>query len=414
MVDDNSRSKEGLVIEDVESMTIQGVAPKDTKTKLGSMSIDQFLKENGSADDEDKNIQNGSEEAEQYVGDGNTYQDEDGELNEKEGTKKKRTRGPTQCLAIHGRSMQDRPEVVLDADGEPIGLIDKIVTDLSYFLGTIARNSTFCPLIYTSFKALLKDKDNKAHIWTYVLEKFNISDKGEKAVFTRINDAWRRYKSFIKKKHFSKYSTLKDRLKHRPLFLSEAHFKQLLKYWNISIIQRTKKEVGEKVTQAEMFITTRQRREGRKGKELDEETHNAIIKLQGSIQNSSDSVEQTFKSLFGKEKPGRVRCYRKTMKPSQFRKNEEIAAIKKEHANAISGMEKKIQDLRAIVNFVVRQQNPDLDEKDLNNMMAHVLGKESSATGPYSSESTDDLQLEDNEDHEDNEGYEDYEDNLIE
>ena len=65
--------------------------------------------------------------------------------------------------------MQNRPEVVLDADGEPIGLIDKIVTDLSYFLGTIARNSTFCPLIYTSFKALLKDKDNKAHIWTYVL-----------------------------------------------------------------------------------------------------------------------------------------------------------------------------------------------------------------------------------------------------
>ncbi|XP_027942504.1 uncharacterized protein LOC114196152 [Vigna unguiculata] len=426
-------------------MTRQGAAPKDTKTKLGSMSIDQFLKENGSTDDEDENIQNGSEEAEQYVGEGNTYQDEDGELNEKEGTKKKRTRGPTQCLAIHGRSMQDRPEVVLDADGEPIGPTDKIVTDLSYFLGTIARNSTFCPLIYTSFKALLKDKDNKAHIWTYVLEKFNISDKGEKAVFTRINDAWRRYKSFIKKKHFSKYSTLKDRLKHRPLFLSEAHFKQLLKYWNISTIQsisernaanrakqkyihrmgptsfarihaelRTKKEVGEKVTQAEMFITTRQRREGRKGKELDEETHNAIIKLQGSIQNSSDSAEQTFKSLFGKEKPGRVRCYGKTMTPSQFRKNEEIAAIKKEHANAISGMAKEIQDLRAIVNFVVRQQNPDLDEEDLNNMMARVLGKESSATGPYSSASTHDPQLEDNEDHEDNEGYEDYEDNLIE
>ena len=85
MVDDNSRSKEGLVIEDVESMTRQGAAPKDTKTKLGSMSIDQFLKENGSTDDEDENIQNGSEEAEQYVGEGNTYQDEDGELNEKEG-----------------------------------------------------------------------------------------------------------------------------------------------------------------------------------------------------------------------------------------------------------------------------------------------------------------------------------------
>jgi len=73
MVDDNSKFKEGLVIEDVESMTRQGAAPKDTKTKLGSMSIDQFLKENGSIDDEEENIENGSEEAEQYVREGNTY-----------------------------------------------------------------------------------------------------------------------------------------------------------------------------------------------------------------------------------------------------------------------------------------------------------------------------------------------------
>ena len=81
------------------------------------------------------------------------------------------------------------------------------------------------------------------------------------------------------------------------------------------------------------------------------------------------------------------------MTSSQFRKNEEIATIKKEHANAISGMTKEIQDLRAIVNFVVRQQNPNLDEEDLNNMMARILGKESSATGPYLSASTHDPQV---------------------
>jgi len=61
-----------------------------------------------------------------------------------------------------------------------------------------------------------------------------------------------------------------------------------------------------------------------------------------------------------------------------LRKNEEIVAIKKEHANEISGMAKKIQYIWVIVNFVVRQQNSDLDEKDLNNMMVHILGKESS------------------------------------
>jgi len=72
--------------------------------------------------------------------------------------------GPTQCLAIHGRSTQEHPKVILDIDGEPIGPTNKIVTDLSYFLGTITRNSSFCPLIYPNFKVLLNDKDNKATI----------------------------------------------------------------------------------------------------------------------------------------------------------------------------------------------------------------------------------------------------------
>jgi len=68
-------------------------------------------------------------------------------------------------------------------------------------------------------------------------DKFIISDKGEKAVFTRINDAWRCYKNFIKKRHFLMYSTLKDRLKHRPLSISEAYFRQLMEYWNTSTIK---------------------------------------------------------------------------------------------------------------------------------------------------------------------------------
>jgi len=83
-----------------------------------------------------------------------------------------------------------------------------------------------------------------------------------------------------------------------------------------------------------------------------------------------------------------VHCYGRTMTPSKLKKNEEIDVIKKEHANEVSGMTKEIQDLREIVNFVVKQQNPDLDEEDLNNMMACVLGKESSSMKPYSSRST--------------------------
>lgn len=59
----------------------------------------------------------------------------------------------------------------------------------------------------------------------------------EGKVFFRINDAWRRYKSQIKQNHYLPYSTLKDRLKHRPDEVPEPHFKKLLKFWDHPTIQ---------------------------------------------------------------------------------------------------------------------------------------------------------------------------------
>jgi len=77
-------------------------------------------------------------------------------FNVKIGTSNKRTRGPTTCLQIHVRNTEDRLEVILDKDEEPVGPNDRVLFDLSYFLGTLARNSYFYPLICTNFKALLK------------------------------------------------------------------------------------------------------------------------------------------------------------------------------------------------------------------------------------------------------------------
>ncbi|XP_050896005.1 uncharacterized protein LOC127102702 [Lathyrus oleraceus] len=113
--------------------------------------------------------------------------------------------------------------------------------DKGYFLGTIAKNADFCPLIYTNFKELLKDEaDPKCHndrIWKYINTKFNIPERGKKAVFSRINDAWRRNKYSIKRDHFLKYSSMKERLKNRPKSISEYHFKKLLVYWKDNHVQ---------------------------------------------------------------------------------------------------------------------------------------------------------------------------------
>ncbi|XP_068477352.1 uncharacterized protein [Phaseolus vulgaris] len=320
-------------------------------------------------------------------------------------------------------SGNERPEVILDEHGEPVGPNDKVVSDLSYFLGTIARNSDFCPLIYTNFKALLKDY--KDRIWKYVMEKFIISKNGEKAIFCRINDAWRRYKCHIKRQYFIKYPTMKERLKHRPQSVPEHHFKNLIAYWKNVVIQSiseknasnrktqkymhrmgpinfarvraqlsaTKKD-GEEVTRAEMFIKTRQGRPTRKGKAVDEETLDAISMLEGSMENaSSETMEKTFESMFGKERPGRVRCYGRTVTPSILKRNQEIAAIHKGYAIEVNSLTQKVEGLEAIVKFVLKQQNPDLNEGDIEHMMSRVLRKENSVVAPGSSTSTHDPYL---------------------
>jgi hypothetical protein len=66
-------------------------------------------------------------------------------------------------------------------------------------------------------------------------------------------------------------------------------------------------------------------------------------KLQESIQNSSQPPDQVFQSLFGKEKPGRVCCYGRTVTPSMLKKNEEIANIKKKNEGQMSSMKERVE-----------------------------------------------------------------------
>lgn len=74
-------------------------------------------------------------------------------------------RGKTMCKDIHARTMEEREEVTLNEDAQPIGPTDRAVSNLSLFLGTLARNSTFCPLIYTSWKAM--PDENIERVWNY-------------------------------------------------------------------------------------------------------------------------------------------------------------------------------------------------------------------------------------------------------
>ncbi|MED6137851.1 hypothetical protein PIB30_068895 [Stylosanthes scabra] len=62
-------------------------------------------------------------------------------------------------------------------------------------------------------------------------------------------------------------------------------------------------------------------------KELDEATQHVIEDFH-SRQASGETEEEAFQSLFGKEQPGRVRCYERSITQSNLRRHAEVAAIK--------------------------------------------------------------------------------------
>ncbi|XP_020215194.1 uncharacterized protein LOC109799100 isoform X2 [Cajanus cajan] len=142
------------------------------------------------------------------------------------------------------------------------------------------------------------------------------------------------------------------------------------------------KKNGKDVSQAEMSIETRQ---SRKGKEVDKDTQIVITKLQESIQSSSsESAEQAFQSIFGKEKPGRVRCLGRTITPSMLKKNEEIVALKKQHSVEIGSMAKTVQGLQCLVRCLLKEINPELNDQALDNIMENAISNDNSVAPPSS------------------------------
>ncbi|XP_057755716.1 uncharacterized protein LOC130974895 [Arachis stenosperma] len=403
------KGKETTIEDDIEDCgSLQERPTKKGKTRqFASMPIDTFLKLNNEPD--------GEEQLDENEGDIIEEQDKDyinpTEAENLDNTLKvravlslsmayyanfdiaylciettvKKTRGPTQCLKIHARQLEDREQITLDSEGEAIGPTDEAENNLSKFLGTVARNSDFCPLIYTNWKGI---KDKEA-IWEYVQAKFIIPTEGKRMVLARINDNWRRYKITIKQTHFLPYKYVNEMLKNRPKSIPESHFHKLIAYWRTEKVKKmsvqnkknraqqkfrhrkgpinfarirarlaASKKNNEPPTQAEMFVETRQ---STKGKSLDEDTLDVIAHLQAENKKSKESAIRAFQSIFGKEKAGRVRCHGRVTTPTLLKKNEEIATLKQQHAtekatleNKVDVMQKEVDELKSLVKMMLQ------------------------------------------------------------
>ncbi|XP_045807736.1 uncharacterized protein LOC123902122 [Trifolium pratense] len=397
----------------VQGSTVDQQPSKKKKTipNCPAMPIAEYLNKNKEQDGVDESDDEDIEESEmeEYMETDMNYGGEEFEGADVNTTKGLiRKRGKTICRKIHTRQFKDRDEITLNGEGQPIGPDEKTVSEFSSFLGTIARSSDICPLTFTSWIGLVKSWEEQVidPVWDYVNEKYIIPKEGRKAVLAIVNDAWKRYKCWIKRMHFSSYKTKCERLKNRPQDIPEGQFRNLLEFWedektqevshqnaqNIAQLKyrhrtgnkafavirekmRVSSEDKEPPTQAQVFIATRQ---SRKGKELDKETNSAIIKLQDMIENNGQPSSEAFQSIVGKEKPGRMRCHGRTTTLTLLKRNEEIEKLKREHADEVEQLkqemeEKRRQDKEAMETKI--QQEKEATERKLQILLKAIVNQ---------------------------------------
>ncbi|KAJ8427009.1 hypothetical protein Cgig2_004211 [Carnegiea gigantea] len=263
----------------------------------------------------------------------------------------KKRRGPTMLFEVHARKMEDRVVVLFNDKGQPIGPTDKVVNEFSKFLGTIAHDYTWAPLIYTNWSKV----PHKDEMWGYVNEKYIIPSSAKKWVLQTIRDSWRVFKSRIKRDHYYKYDNDNARWENRPTRVLDSHFKVLLQYWNDSTVQQIssknvesrqqqdnmhtmgpvsfarkyydlKNKEGRSPSKTRMLEETRKRKEGRTYKHSNNDTLDKIKRmkeieaLQGSGLSSSD--EDPFDKVMKKECLGRLRLYGRGVCTTNLKRND--------------------------------------------------------------------------------------------
>ncbi|KAM3324528.1 hypothetical protein P3S67_005680 [Capsicum chacoense] len=63
---------------------------------------------------------------------------------------------------------------------------------------------------------------------------------------------------------------------------------------------------------------------------------------QENHQNAGKTLDDAFTTVFGKEKPGRVRCYGRSVARTSLQKDEEVNELKQKHANEVASMKEEI------------------------------------------------------------------------
>ncbi|MED6166159.1 hypothetical protein PIB30_106312, partial [Stylosanthes scabra] len=105
-----------------------------------------------------------------------------------------------------------------------------------------------------------------------------------------------------------------------------------------------------------------------------------------SWQASGETEEEAFQSLFGKEQPGRVRCYGRSVTQTDLQRHAEISAIKQQHQEEVTTLKNELGDvrtqqqqqaeeihgLRSMVKLLLLQSEPDMRPEEIDAMLKNA------------------------------------------
>ncbi|XP_027772386.1 uncharacterized protein LOC107016729 [Solanum pennellii] len=133
-----------------------------------------------------------------------------------------------------------------------------------------------------------------------------------------------------------------------------------INFARVRVALREAKDNNEEPSKPEIFIATRTKT----GKEIQADTQIAIAELQNR-QNSGETADDAFMAVFGKEQPGRVRCYGRSVTTSSLKKDEEINNLKQKHADEITSLKEELREEMRHLFTQLLQNNPGLNFQDI-------------------------------------------------
>ncbi|XP_015159068.1 uncharacterized protein [Solanum tuberosum] len=245
-----------------------------------------------------------------------------------EGVSSKNKIGQTQMHNVHAR--KERKLILLNKLNQPVGPTEDVVTELSSFLGTLARNATLCPFDIFDWRSM----DTKKDLWDYTKEKYIIPEAAKDwALVTireawkrhrqaakdwalvTIREAWRRHRRDLKINYYDPYDNDEIRMAKKPGHIPECQYRELFKYWksekfklvtsssvkmsetntknrkklmnphtagkkSFALIRSKLEKEKESVSAKELFVVTRTRKPDRLYKASNENTTSKIAEME--------------------------------------------------------------------------------------------------------------------------------------